>query len=222
MPARENTLEAFAAAVHREADGVEFDVRRCADGTLVVNHDATVEGAGSIDSLEASALPDWVPTLKDALRACGELLVNVEVKSETGGPGHDPAERCAIETARMCADGGAVPDPGRIVLSSFSLPALLAARDAAPELKLAWLWKADAALDFRQRLETASSHGFAAVHPLHLLVNALLLEEAHDAGLAVRAWTVNDPERIAELAAAGADGVITDDVPTALRALGRR
>ena len=37
---RENTLEAFHAAVAQGADGVELDVRRTADGALAVHHDA--------------------------------------------------------------------------------------------------------------------------------------------------------------------------------------
>ena len=35
-------------------------------------------------------------------------------------------------------------------------------------------------------------------------------------------WTVDDPERIATLAGWGVDAVVSNDVPTALHALGRR
>ena len=44
---------------------------------------------------------------------------------------------------------------------------------------------------------------------------------AHAAGLGVNTWTVDDPARIAELAAWGVDGIVTNDIPTALAALGR-
>jgi hypothetical protein len=37
--ATENTLEAYAAAMDYGADGCEIDVRRCADGVLVLFHD---------------------------------------------------------------------------------------------------------------------------------------------------------------------------------------
>src|SRR5690606_17008347 len=37
--APENTLRAFALAIEEGADGVELDVRTCADGTVVVAHD---------------------------------------------------------------------------------------------------------------------------------------------------------------------------------------
>jgi glycerophosphoryl diester phosphodiesterase len=218
--ARENTLGAFAAA-RAMADGVELDVRRCLDGTLVVHHDAVVAGVGSIDSLGRSELPDWVPDLSGALAACGGLLVNVEVKSDIDGKGHDPAERCAIAAARMCADGGPGFGTATIVLSSFSLPALIAAGNEAPELQLGWLCGAEAAFDLRRRLETAERLGLASIHPHHLLIDPPFIEAAHDAGLAVRGWTVDSPERIATLAAAGIDAVVTNDVPAALRALGR-
>ena len=41
---------------------------------------------------------------------------------------------------------------------------------------------------------------------------------AHDAGVAVNVWTVDGPDRIAELAALGVDGVITN-VPDVARAV---
>jgi glycerophosphoryl diester phosphodiesterase len=217
---RENTVEAFAAA-RGVADGVEMDVRRCADGTLVVHHDAVVGDIGPIDKLRRSELPQWVPHLSDALAACRDLLVNVEVKSDTEGPAHDPQERCATAAARVCA--GAIPGlgPAAIVLSSFSLPALLAARKETPELPLGWLCGTEAFLDLPSRLEMAVAHGLAAIHPLHLLIDSALIRDAHNAGLLVRAWTVDDPERVAELAVLGVDAVITNDVPAALKALGR-
>nr|MCQ3812404.1 glycerophosphodiester phosphodiesterase [Acidimicrobiia bacterium] len=43
-----------------------------------------------------------------------------------------------------------------------------------------------------------------------------LIDAAHAAGLEVNVWTVNDPDQIAQLAALGADAVITD-VPDVAR-----
>ena len=51
--ARENTVAAFQAAVAAGADGVELDVRRAADGRLVVHHDELPAEHGEIP------LPDW-------------------------------------------------------------------------------------------------------------------------------------------------------------------
>ena len=48
---RENTVAAFAAARELGADGVELDVRRTADGVLVVHHDSRADGLGLLAEL---------------------------------------------------------------------------------------------------------------------------------------------------------------------------
>lgn len=53
--APENTLEAYAAAIDRGADGIEIDIRRSADGVLYIMHDEelgrTIEGEGPVKHL---------------------------------------------------------------------------------------------------------------------------------------------------------------------------
>ena len=60
----ENTLEAFVRARRLGADGVELDVRRTADGALVVHHDPEIAGVGAgRTSWPPAELPAWVPLL---------------------------------------------------------------------------------------------------------------------------------------------------------------
>lgn len=217
---RENTLDAFALAADLGADGVELDVRRTADGVLVVHHDAGVPGGRSLASSLRSDLPHWIPTLADALRVCLErgLEVNVEVKSEIDGPEHDPLERCGRESAELCASSGS--GLGRLVVSSFSPAALIAVAEVSADLELACLLDVLAPLEGR----AWDRGGFELVrlrgmHPFVAGVDASLVERAHDAGLAVRVWTVDDPRRISELASYGVDAVITNDVTAARRVL---
>src|SRR2546427_748783 len=51
----ENTLEAYAAAMDRGADGCEFDIRRSKDGVLYLHHDddlgRVVQGDGPVSAL---------------------------------------------------------------------------------------------------------------------------------------------------------------------------
>ena len=58
--APENTLEAYAAAIDRGADGVEIDIRRSADGVLFIMHDEdlgrTINGEGPVKGLTYSNL----------------------------------------------------------------------------------------------------------------------------------------------------------------------
>jgi glycerophosphoryl diester phosphodiesterase len=59
----------------------------------------------------------------------------------------------------------------------------------------------------------------AIYSPYHKLLTAEEVKLAHSAGVAVIPWTVNDPERMAELLAWGVDGLISDDPGLALNAL---
>ena len=81
--APENTVAAFSRARELGADGVELDVRRSADGVLMVHHDAEIEGLGALGAHTFAEVRDTqptVPTLEEALDACRGLVVNAEVK----------------------------------------------------------------------------------------------------------------------------------------------
>jgi len=217
----ENTLDAFRSAAGLGADGVELDVRRTSDGFLVIHHDIEAPGLGPISGCHRGDLPDWVPTLVEALDVCAELglEVNVEVKSEVVGPSHDPEERCAAESAAVCAAAGA---EARIIVSSFSVAALSAVREVSSDLRLAWLvGLAGTAATPPWSGGILASLSLDGVHPHDATTSSEYVRRAHDDGLAVRVWTVDAPARVAELANFGVDGIITNDVPAALRALGR-
>ncbi|MDQ6615710.1 MAG: glycerophosphodiester phosphodiesterase [Actinomycetota bacterium] len=210
--ARENTVEAFCEARRLGADGVELDVRASADGALVVHHDPDVAGVGVIASLRAADLPPHVPLLDGAIDACGDLVINIELKDLPGEPGYDPAYPLARQVAQLVADRALV---GRVIVSSFDLVALDAAMDAEPALTTGWLtprWfnQADA-------LETLLERGYRALHPHYEAVTEALVAAAHDAGIRVTAWTADDPVSIRQLAEAGVDAIITN-VPDLARA----
>lgn len=213
---RENTLDAFRAARDQGADGVELDVRATDDGVLVVHHDPALEDGRPIAHLEASALPSWLPTLEAALEECRGLTVDVEIKNLPTEPSYDPEERTAAAAARM-VDGLGLW--GSVVVSAFSIATIDAARAAAPAVPTGWLTLA--AYDQVEALVLAAGRGHAALQPRHEAVTADLVEAAHGMGIAVHAWTVDDPDRVRQLAAAGVDAVITNVPAVALAALGR-
>lgn len=215
---RENTIAAFHRAAELGADGVELDVRRTADGVLVVHHDEEVEGVGLVATCGRRALPAWVPSLGESLAVCADagLAVNVEVKSEDHGPSQDRTERCATDTALVCAEA---PVGGGLVVSSFSLAALFAVRKVSAGIALAWLVDLPFAVRKAWRRDGVGGLLLEAVHPCDALAGPGLVADAHEDGLAVRVWTVDDPLRIAELARLGVDAVITNDVAAARAAL---
>ncbi|HLU41847.1 MAG TPA: glycerophosphodiester phosphodiesterase, partial [Microthrixaceae bacterium] len=60
---RENTIEAFHGAREQGADWVELDVRRSADGALVVHHDPVYADGRTVARVAADDRPDHVPLL---------------------------------------------------------------------------------------------------------------------------------------------------------------
>lgn len=217
--ARENTVEAFARARELGADAVELDVRRTADGCLVVNHDASVPGVGplverTLDELRAAA--PWIPTLEDALAACEGMWVNVEVKNSPLDPDWDPNERVAATVADWVAAQDAF---ARVLVSSFNPAALGRAREVARQIATALLTAHG--VDPLGAVDAAADAGHVAYHPPHQVLAGgragEVVRRARARGLAVVPWTVDDPREIRSLAESGVDGVITN-VPDVARA----
>jgi len=200
----ENTVEAFRRAQELGADAVELDVRRSADGVLVVHHDpAGPDGAAICDTLSRDLAPH-IPTLERALDACRGLWVNVEVKNDPGEPDFDPSDSIARETAALLA---ARPEPAdRWLVSSFRRRSVDAVREVAPAIATAWLCiELDPDL-----LPGLAADGHAAVHPWVAMLTDDLIAASQAAGLMVNTWTCDDPDRMAQLVAAGVNGLCTN------------
>jgi glycerophosphoryl diester phosphodiesterase len=200
----ENTLRAVRRAA-AASDVVEVDVRRCGSGELVCMHDETVdrvtEVAGPVsafsraelDALSVLGSGEGVPALPDILDAVPpDTGVNAELKE-----------------ARIAADALSVlrEHPHETIVSSFRDGVLEAAREArqgSEDVALASLHDVSGGID------GAVDAGCELVHPHYDLCDAAYVERAHDAGLAVNAWTVTNPAVARRLAATGVDGIIAD------------
>lgn len=212
----ENTLAAFRGAADAGADWVELDVRRTADGALVVHHDPVADGAVIVGTARAD-LPERIPTLAAALALCVavDLGVNVEIKSDPDEPDFDP-DYAVVDAVLALLAGDDVPRGSRLLVTSFDPACVGRVRALAPDIPTGQL-----AFDLSDRdgiLERAAAAGHVSVNPWDPFVDAALVEAAHGLGLAVYPWTVDAPERMAELLALGVDGIITN-VPDVLRGL---
>jgi glycerophosphoryl diester phosphodiesterase len=209
---RENTVEAFRRAAEMGAGAVELDVRRSADGVLVVHHNADLPDGRIICSTAAADLPPHVPTLGVALDACAGMWVNVEIKNDPDDPDFDPTESIADDTIANLLSRH---EDHRWLISCFRLDTIDRCRALAPSIGTAWLCGAvpdgTAAL-LRQR-------GHVAVHPWVGLLTQAVVDDCHAHDLAVTTWTCDDPQRMAELVAWGIDGICTNVPDVALRVL---
>lgn len=221
--APENTLEAFAVARDLGADGVELDVRRTRDGVLVLHHDpAPPDGPvlAAIDHAEVRERFPSIPTLPEALDVCAGLLVNVEIKNLPWEGDFDAAESVADAVVDLVAARGG---RDQVLVSSFHLPTVDRVHERDPALPTAFLFIAG--MDVVDVVDLSADHGHVAVHPEMRALGGPDAHEfvahAHERGLAVNVWTVNEPSDMARLADLGVDALVTDVPDVALRTLGR-
>jgi len=208
----ENTVEAFRGAQRLGADMVELDARRTADGRIVVHHDAHLPDGRAIHEVEARDLPRHLPSLADALDACGPMGVNIEIKNWPSDPDFEPTD---IVAAAVVDLADRVDRPDRLLVSCFHRPTIDHVRKWRPGLATGYL---HARIDGPTALAEAVAHGHGALHPWDPLVNAELVRAAHSEGVRVNVWTVDGPDRMAELVSWGVDGIVTN-VPDIARAV---
>ncbi|MEO6354305.1 MAG: glycerophosphodiester phosphodiesterase family protein, partial [Burkholderiaceae bacterium] len=94
------------------------------------------------------------------------------------------------------------------LFSSFSFDALMAARDAAPEIPRGYLVDA-VPPDWRVRLQALAA---VALHVNHETLTPDLAQQVRAAGCGLFCYTVNDPVRAREILSWGVDGFCTDRI----------
>lgn len=210
--AAENTLHAFRLARELGADWVELDVRRSADGVAIVHHDAHLPDGRMVRELDYDDLPESIPSLAEALEECEGMGVNIEIKNLRNDPDYDEDHLVSDAVAGLAQ---AYLGPERVLVSSFNIDVLDRLHEVDPTIPLALLFDIG---DPSSAINRAVAHEMSAIHPYDPLVDATIVDRAHAAGLQVNVWTVNDPDRMAELVAMGVDGICTD-VPDIGRAV---
>lgn len=217
LPGNElNSRASFHALMATLVDGVELDVRRTADDTLVVHHEPAV-GDRSVADTTFVHLPPELVTFGEALDICAGRIVNIEVKNHPADPAYDPEERVTDLVLDLLERRGR---HDRVIVSSFGMGAIDRVRARRPDLPTA-------ALLYRHgqtpgALDHVVARGHRIVHPFAPFADERFVHECRVRGLAVNTWTVRDDEaELARLIALGVDGLITGAPARALRLLGR-
>ncbi len=218
--AGDNTIEAFELALAHGADGVELDVRFTADGAVMLNHDADVGEMGPLvhhDKATIRATHPEIPTLDEALAVLGDLVINVEIKNSPMDADYDSTHKMAGVIARWVAQNDLYD---RVVVSSFNPDTGAAVRHADDTILTAQL--VDVGFDIANGVEAIAraGHSWIAPHVSDVVPEAeRLVAVARAARLGVIVWTADDPNDIAVLAAAGVDGIISNDPGATLRVM---
>lgn len=210
----ENTVSAFEHAAALGAQAVELDVRRTADGALVVHHDPHLPDGRLLCRIPAAEVPDEVPSLAAALDACRGMWVNIEIKNSVDEPDHDPHQVVARAVMQELDRRG---EPERWLISSFDMDTIDMCRSIDPTVRTAYL----CVFPDEDIADTLVRKGHAALHPWDGSTDAALIERCHARGVQVNVWTVDEPARLEELARAGVDGLCTNVPDVAIDVLSR-
>lgn len=202
--APENTLASIDKAIALGCDLTEVDVRRTADGSLVLLHDERVDrttnGTGPVadmnlqDVRKLDAGGRQIPTFEEALQtAHGRIGLILELKAE--GLAYD-----------ICGIVRASGFPGGIIYASFLHDELQHVRRADPDAKTLVLFK---------RLPKDPATEAARLQATHVglrfdTATMPLVKALHKACLTVFVYTVNKPADIAKMRSLGVDGIVSD------------
>jgi glycerophosphoryl diester phosphodiesterase len=236
--APENTLPAFDRGLSLGADGLEMDVRLSRDGVVVVHHDATLErttnGRGALSDHTAAELDQLdaayqftldgtfpmrgrglrIPRLAHVLARYPASRHVVELKMDS-----PELARATIDAIR---EAGAVD---RISIGSFHASAIATARAYEPRIQTGasteeirrqlmpgWFRRRKRPQAFQTLQVPESWTGVRIVSPG-------FVARAHEAGIAVWVWTVNQEDDIRRLLDWGVDGIMTDRPDVAVPAV---
>jgi len=240
----ENTLPAFLGSAGLGADILELDVRRTADGFLVVIHDETVDrttdGSGPVAGFTLEELKELdagyrfrppnstgkfphrgrgltVPTLHEVFTALPAKHLIVEVKED------DPAAADAV--VALVREFGR---EGTTLAASFHRRVLLRFRELAPEL--ATHATRGEVLRFLPAAWLGLEGLFSPVYGAFLvppregavpLTTRRFIQAAKNRNIFTAAWTVNDPAEMRRLLEKGIGGLITDRPDLARELIGK-
>lgn len=205
----ENTLSAVEKAIVLGTDWIEVDAY-AAEGELVVIHherlEHTTNGSGSVMDKTLAFLRSLdagkgqpIPTLREVLDCVDRRAgINVELK----GPG---TAGLAVSLLNEYVNKRGW-NYDQFILSSFNHRELAKVSELDPHIKIGII------IGGRYRRYKKFTRRFVtySLHPHINLVTAELITDAHQCGLKVFVYTVNQPDDIPRLEAMGADGIFTD------------
>jgi glycerophosphoryl diester phosphodiesterase len=223
--APENTMAAFRRAVESGAEFIETDLQLSRDARLVAIHDdlldrttnahgpvsartleelrkldagAWFHGGGSGSAQKESFAGERIPTLDEILAFGREHDIGLYLEMKT--PAVSGAEHTLVGSLR--ASGEIV----RTTILSFDADLLAQVRGFEPLIVTGFLCDETRSDVVRRAVEA----GARQLLPRADRVTAELVESAHHSDLKVVTWTVNAPEQVKTLVAAGVGGLITD------------
>ncbi|MCD6508185.1 hypothetical protein J7M22_16405 [Candidatus Poribacteria bacterium] len=217
--APENTMTAFRKAIEIGVDCIELDVHICKTGEIIVMHDSTLDRttdlSGKIsevplEEIKRADAGAWfreefrgepVPTLEEALNFIGERAITVvEIKDEW-------IAAQVLETIRRANA------TERVVVISFHPRVLDEIRRIGSSIPTGLLIGESPEDEIPQAMRfirMAAEVGAGMISLNHNLVRPRLAYEIRRRGFGLWAWTVDEIDRMRELAQMGVVGITSN------------
>ena len=210
--APENSLPAFEKAIKMGCDGIELDVRRSADGHIIVFHDRhtyrMTRVRGNIHklnlsdirslSLKQSDFPtEKIPTLQEILDLAGKnVLINIDVKKENFSNNGFEEKILQIIDDFKCINN--------IIISSFNPFLLKKIALLNPRIHLGFIFRN------RSSMMMLNGHPVRSLHARFPILSKNYMTNLYQRSSKVYAWTVDEGKKMIELIKKGVDGIITN------------
>ncbi|CCZ69295.1 glycerophosphoryl diester phosphodiesterase [Bacteroides sp. CAG:702] len=204
----QNSITALKKAAEAQVYGSEFDVQLTKDGIVVVNHDDTI-GGYTIAETDYATLKDLklkngetLPTLEDYLKA-GKQLPDIQLILEIKPHKTEAQEnRISADCVKMVKEMGMEK---QVEYISFSMHVCEQLVKLTPGSEIAYLKSDIAPKDIKAKGMTGIDYYYKVFdkHPEWV-------KEAHDLGMKVNAWTVDETTDMQKLIDLKVDYLTTD------------
>jgi glycerophosphoryl diester phosphodiesterase len=185
-------------------DVVELDVRWSADGALVVTHDPT-----ELTLSEIRRLRPEMPTFDEVLEALrGRVALEVEIKNV---PGESSYELAGSGIAHEVLDALRRHVFTNAFVASFDAKTLRSVNELDRNRPTGLL--VEPPTDLESALELSAGRDAYLLPDVTLLERAgsAFVDRAHELGMQICAWTVDDPTAMNRVFQLGVDAVETND-----------
>jgi glycerophosphoryl diester phosphodiesterase len=214
----QNSIASLNQAIALKCYGSEFDVHLTKDNILVVNHDHDFFGINieqaTYEELLTKKLSngEYIPTaeayLKAGLKQKHTKLILELKPSKLGKERTEEAAECVINLVKQ------LKAENMVEYISFSYDALKKIKALEPKAKVAYLAGGIAP----QKLKADGIDGLY-YHFSEYQKNPTFINEAHQLGLSINAWTVNNPADMKSLIAQKAEYITTDEPELLIKVL---
>ncbi|APZ94761.1 glycerophosphodiester phosphodiesterase family protein [Fuerstiella marisgermanici] len=219
--APENTLAAIRAAIKAGATGCEFDVYACADGTIVLMHDKTVErttnSTGQVTDLMLQQLRKLdAGSWKDPKYAGEPVPTLTEALKLLKGTGCQPVIEIKMEgiAKQVVSDVRALEMVDQVAIIAFSADVVREVRELEPRIVCAWLSSKELSGSVTEQADWLQKQARACHAKLldlrFTMLSPELVTELKKRGLGVWTWTVNESAVMQALQQWGVDSITTD------------